>query len=107
MSAHPIMAQALRPFAPPQTKAQQISTLEGQLQTYRAAEISLLRLPFQVEVKTAPATRVAEAQYGLVTIDEDLVREAADWLLDKHIDELERKALELQRARWDEQREDV
>jgi hypothetical protein len=61
MSAHPIMAQALRPFAPPQTKAQQISTPKGQLQTHRAAEIS----------------------------------------------ELERKALELQRARWDEQREDV
>jgi hypothetical protein len=94
-AVHPIMAAALRPFAPRPTP-----TAEEQL-------ASLLRLPFQVEVQNAPATRYSEPQYVLVTIDEDLVREAADWLIDKHIDELERKALELQRARWDEHREDV
>jgi hypothetical protein len=107
MSAHPIMAQALQPFAPPETEAQRFMRLMELLRKSREDNASLLRLPFQVEVKTAEATRLAEAQYALVTIDEDLVREAADWLIDKHIDELERKALELQRARWDEQREDV
>ena len=94
-AVHPIMAAALRPFAP-----RPEPTAEEQL-------ASLLRLPFDIEIESQPATRLAEAQYSPVTIDEDLVREAADWPIDKHIAELERKAIELQRARWDEQREDV
>jgi len=89
-AVHPIMAAALRPFAPHPTP-----TAEEQL-------ASLLRLPFEVEVKTAPATRLAEAQYGLVTIDEDLVREAADTILDRYMHDWEAEATRLQRARWED-----
>jgi hypothetical protein len=107
MSAHPIMAQALRPFAPPETEAGRFARLMELLRKEREEMASLLRLPFLIDVESQPATRLAEAQYTMVRIEDDIVREAADWLLDKHIDELEQKALELQRARWDEQREDV
>jgi hypothetical protein len=107
MSAHPIMAQALRPFTPPQTEDDRFARLVDLLRKEREETASLLRLPFLINVESQPATRLAEAQYTMVRIEDDIVREAADWLIDKHIDELERKAIELQRARWDEQREDV
>ena len=82
-----------------------IHQLRALVKQLRDDEVSLLRLPFQVEVETHRATRFAPAEYGMVTIDEDIVREAVDWLIDKHIDELEAKAMELQRARWDAQKE--
>jgi hypothetical protein len=103
---HPVMAQVVRPFAPPASDADRIAKMQAQLRKAREDDVSLLRLPFRVEVESQPATRLAEAEYTLVTIDEDLVREAVDWLIDRNMGELEAKALELQRMRWDEQRED-
>lgn len=120
---HPIMAEALRPFfnpmagsAPTPESIVQDELLRRAVMAERRAEglqdelASLLRRPFEVEVETNPAVRSAgplgcEAEYATVTIDDDLVREATDWLLDKHMRELEAKALELQRARWNSERQ--
>lgn len=105
------LQHALRPVMPPQTTEQYIDRLERELvrmrtlfSNARAEEVSLLRLPFKVEVETKPAVRSwgpmgGEAEYAEVTIDDDLVRESMDWLIDKHMIDLERKALELQRMR--------
>jgi len=117
---HPIMANALRGICPP-SPATPASIVQDELlrravMAERRADglqdelAGLLRLPFTVEDETKPAVRSAgplgcEAEYTTVIIDDDLVREAADWLLDKHMRELEAKALELQRARWNAERQ--
>lgn len=98
---HPIMQKALQPFAPQFDKAEALDA-EAQL-------ASILRLPFEVEIESRAAVTngdpsvCGEAEYSLQRIDDDLVFEAADWLIDKHMDELERKALKLQQARWEDQ----
>lgn len=110
MSAlHPIMAAALSSVMPaserPRPASQTIDRLRQEINELHAERVSMLRLPFEVQVKTHDAVTnrdpdlCSEADYSLRRIDDDLVAEAADWLIDKHMDELEAKALELQDAR--------
>lgn len=108
-NVHPIMAAALSPLVPPEERprpaAQAIDRLRQEINELHAERVSLLRLPFQVEVQTKAAITnrtpedCSEAECSYLTIDDDLVAQAADWLIDRHMDELERKALELQGMR--------
>jgi hypothetical protein len=98
MSAHPIMAQALAPFMTPR-KLDDAATLRRKFDALRADWGSLLRLPFEVEVETRPVSFHGPAEYATVYADEDDVQAAVDWLIDKHIDELEAKVRELMKLR--------
>lgn len=91
---HPVMAQALQPFAPRHQEP-----IRDPFADY---------LPFEVEVKTRNAVTnrepdfCSEAEYESVTIDEDLVRKAAVAIASRHASEWEAEALRLQRARWED-----
>lgn len=87
MSAHPIMAQAVAPFAP--SGDTYAAWLRKVLRERDSEWQSLLRLPFGVEVETRPAGRNGPAEYAEVYADEADVVEAVDALIDRHIDELE------------------
>lgn len=105
------LQQALRAVIPPQTTEQYIDQLEREVarlrklySDLRSEEVSLLRLPFKVDVQTKPAVRSwgsmgCEAEYASMVIDADLVRDAADTILDCHMQEWEQLAVELQTMR--------
>lgn len=101
MSAHPIMLEALAPFITPR-KPDDATTLRSKLEAMRSDWQSLLRLPFEVEVETRRASFHGPAEYATVYADEEDVQEAVDWLIDKHIDELEAKVRELMTQRADD-----
>ena len=76
-----------------------VEGLRAKLANQRADWQSLLRLPFEVEVQTRPADRHGPAEYDFVFANEADVQAAVDWLIDKHITELEAKVSELMQAR--------
>lgn len=80
------LAQALRGFAPQESEADH---LHRQLAALRSDWQSLLRLPFEVEVLTRPASNHGPAEHADVYAHPDDVREAVDALIDRHIVELE------------------
>jgi hypothetical protein len=88
MKTHPIMAQAIAPFAAPR-KPDDSDALRRKLDALKSDWQSLLRLPFEVEVQTRGADRNGPAEYDFVYADDDDVRDAVDALIDRHIDELE------------------
>jgi predicted DNA-binding transcriptional regulator len=90
MSAiHPILEQALRPFAPKPSTDTRLMAMTLRATKAEGDLASLIRSPFQVEVRTRDASRNGPAEYAYVTAPDELVIQAIDALIDKHIDELE------------------
>lgn len=103
MNAHPIMTQAVAPFAPPANDSP--DWFRKVLRQRDAEWQSLLRLPFGVEVETRPASRNGPAEYADVYADEADVVAAVDALIDRHIVELEadvKRRMELRDAEAEE-----
>lgn len=107
---HPVMAEALRGIAPPPITPSRIVQDEllrrAVIAERRASELQdqldrLLRTPFTIEVQTRAAVTnrepdfCSEAEYGEVEAPQHLVARAVDWLIDKHMRELEAKVAEL------------
>ena len=103
------LRQALDGFMPPDDDGDRIAVLTAEVARLKTwiGELttrydSLLRLPFQFEVCTKPAVRSwgpmgCEAEYATRTANDSVVHEAVDWLIDKHMDELEAKVEKLQK----------
>lgn len=112
MSALPLpLQQALRAVIPTPTDAERIAALQSEvrrlraeLQSVRENYQSLLRLPFQFDVMTKPAVthlapeNCSEAEYATRFASDSVVHEAADWLIDKYMPELEAKVAKLQKV---------
>ena len=81
VNLHPIMAQALKPFSAPKPEAQLLRTL---LHKERERLNKLLRVPFELDD--------GERQ-GVA--DEDDVYQAVDECIERHIDEIEARVIEL------------
>lgn len=104
------LQQALRGVMPPPTDAERIAALQSEvrrlraeLQSVRENYQSLLRLPFQFQVKVR-GSRIGHPDnwepdsYATRTADDSVVHEAADWLIDKYMPELENKVAKLQKV---------
>lgn len=85
----PIFEQVLRPFAPKSPTDTRLMAMTLRAKKAEDELASLLRLPFQVEVRTRDADNNGPAEYDYVTAPDELVIQAVDTLIDKHIDELE------------------
>lgn len=104
MSALPKpLHDALRAFAPAAlTYAEQTAVIERQarkIASLRSDWESLLRLPFKVETMTRAAGRNGPAEYAEVEAHPDDVRDAVDWLIDRHMAELEARVVQLGKDR--------
>lgn len=105
------LQQALRAVIPTPTDAERIVALQSEvrrlraeLQNVRENYQSLLRLPFQFDALVRPAVthlapeNCSEAEYATRFASDSVVHEAADWLIDKYMPELEAKVSELQES---------
>lgn len=98
----------VRSICPPPTDADRIAFLEAECQRLRtrvAADMrpAVLREPFELDICTRPAITncepdfCSEAEYVTVTARDENVLAAIDWLIDRHIKELEAKVAELEK----------
>lgn len=86
---HPILEQALRPFAPKPSTDTRLMAMTLRAKKAEDELASLIRSPFQVEVRTRDADRHGPAEYAYITAPDELVIQAIDALIDKYIKELE------------------
>jgi len=99
---HPIFEQALRPFAPKLSVEDRLAAMTIRAKKSESELASLIRSPFQVEILMRDADRNGPAEYAYVNAPDELVIQAIDALIDKHIDELEADVKSLMEQREDE-----
>ena len=89
MSLHPIMAQALKPFAAPVGHGDEATLLRTLLHKEREQMAQLLRLPFKVDVSSDPFREC------LTEADPDVVLRAVDEAIERSWPEIVERVAEL------------